>query len=197
MALVILTFIVILGIILGAYHAFVVRPESDDRSKLLRRLAKPKTGDLFKPGELERPVAKLSNVRVIQSLLSRAKGLSDPLERLISQSAMTVTVGTLVLTSVLLGCLGYLSVKVLTHLTSLALVAGLLFAASPILFVRWKRRRRFLTFEEQFPEAIELMARALRAGHTFPTGILMVADEMPDPMGAEFKLLYDRQSFGM
>ena len=52
-------------------------------------------------------------------------------------------------------------------------------------------------FEEQFPEAIELMARALRAGHAFPTGILMVADEIPSPVGAEFKLLYDRQNFGM
>ncbi len=65
------------------------------------------------------------------------------------------------------------------------------------MFVRWKRTRRFGKFEEQFPEAIELMARALRAGHAFPTGIHMVADEIPSPVGAEFKLLYDRQNFGM
>ena len=65
------------------------------------------------------------------------------------------------------------------------------------MFVRWKRTRRFGMFEEQFPEAIALMARALRAGHAFPTGIQMVADEIPAPVGAEFKLLYDRQNFGM
>src|SRR5262245_61307096 len=127
MALVVLTFIVILGIILGAYYVFVVRLEGDDRSKLLRRLAKPRTtSDLFKPGELERPLDKLSNVRAIQSLLSRAKGLSNPLDRLITQSGMTLTVGTLVLTSVLLGCLGYLLVNVLAHHTFLALGGGLL-----------------------------------------------------------------------
>ena len=199
MAIVVLTFVVFVGIVLGAYYAFVVRLERDDRSKLLRRLSKRKitTSDLFKPGELERRVEKLSNVRAIQSLLSRAKGLSHPLERLIIQSGMTITVGTLVLMSVLLGCVGYLFLKLLTHFTFLALGAAPLFATIPVMFVRWKRTRRFRTFEEQFPEAIELMARALRAGHTFPTGILMVAEEMPNPMAAEFKLLYDRQNFGM
>jgi tight adherence protein B len=198
MAIVVLTFVVFVGIVLGAYYAFVVRLERDDRSKLLRRLAKKKTtSDLFKPGELERQVDKLSNIRAIESLLSHAKGLSNPLERLIVQSGMTITVGTLVLTSVLLGCVGYLFVKVLTHFTFLALAAAPLFASIPVMFVRWKRTRRFRAFEQQFPEAIELMARALRAGHTFPTGILMVAEEMANPMAAEFKLLYDRQNFGM
>jgi tight adherence protein B len=198
MAIVVLTFIVILGIILGAYYAFVVRLESDSRSKLLRRLTKPKTtSHVLKAGDLERPVDKLSNIRAIQSILSSAKGLSSPVERLIAQSGLTITVGTLVLASALLGCVGYLAVKFLTHFTALAVAATPLLASLPLMFVRWKRTRRFRTFEEQFPEAIELMARALRAGHALPTGILMVADEMPDPMGAEFKLLYDRQNFGM
>jgi tight adherence protein B len=52
-------------------------------------------------------------------------------------------------------------------------------------------------FEEQFPEAIDLIARALRAGHAFPTGLQMVADEIGAPVGPEFKLLYDRQNYGM
>jgi len=198
MVIVFLTFLVILGIILGAYYAFVVRPEKDDRSKLLRRLAKPKpTSQLLKPGDLERPTGQLSSVRAIQTVLVRAKGLSNPLERMIAQSGLSITVGAVVLASVLLGCLGYLIVKALTHFTFLALAAMPFFASLPIVFVRWKRTSRFRTFEEQFPEAIELMARALRAGHAFPTGILMVAEEMPHPMGAEFKLLYDRQNFGM
>ena len=44
---------------------------------------------------------------------------------------------------------------------------------------------------------MDLMARALRAGHAFTTGLAMVADEMPEPVGAEFRLLYDRQNYGM
>jgi tight adherence protein B len=99
--------------------------------------------------------------------------------------------------SMLLGCVGYLIVNALTHFPMVALGTAALFASIPVMFVRWKRSKRLGKFEEQFPEAIELMARALRAGHAFPTGIQMVADEVSAPVGAEFKLLYDRQNFGM
>ena len=112
MAIVVLTFILILGIVLGAYYAFVVRPERGERSTLLARLAKPKgTSQLLKAGALERPVEKLSDVRAVQAVLLRANGLSRPIERLITQSGLQITVGTLVMASVLLGCLGYLVVK--------------------------------------------------------------------------------------
>src|SRR5262245_179308 len=58
------------------------------------------------------------------------------------------------------------------------------------------RTRQIRKFEEQFPEAIELIARAMRAGHAFPTGLKIAADELPPPAGSEFKLLYERQNFG-
>ena len=57
-------------------------------------------------------------------------------------------------------------------------------------------RRACSSFEEQFPEAIDLMARALRAGHAFTTGLGIAAEEMPAPVGAEFKRVYDQQNFG-
>ena len=62
---------------------------------------------------------------------------------------------------------------------------------------RASARKRLQKFEEQFPEAIDLIARALRAGHAFTTGLGMVADEMPAPVGTEFRALYDEQNFGM
>lgn len=67
----------------------------------------------------------------------------------------------------------------------------------PFMFVRYKKNQRLKKFEEQFPEAIDLIARALRAGHAFTTGLAMTAEEIPAPVGEEFKLLYDRQNFGM
>jgi tight adherence protein B len=191
------TFVLILSIVLGAYYAFVVRPERGEKSKLLGRLATPnKTSALLKAGDLERPADRLSDVRAIQAMLSRA-ALSGRIERMIHQADVPITVGALVLASMLLGCVGYLMANALTHLMMLALGIALLFASIPIMFVRAKRSKRFARFEEQFPEAIDLMARTLRAGHTLPTGIQMVADEIPAPVGAEFKLLHDRQNFGM
>jgi tight adherence protein B len=130
-------------------------------------------------------------------MLSGAKGLSGPLKRLVAQSGLNITVGALVMASVLLAAVSYLVVTWFTHYTYVALAATPLVGYLPFLVVRRARARRLSKFEEQFPEAISLMARALRAGHAFPTGILMVAEEIPSPVGAEFKLVYDRQNFGM
>ena len=80
-------------------------------------------------------------------------------------------------------------------------VVAIVFAAAgawaPIAYVRMARNSRMLKLEEQFPEAIDLMGRALRAGHAFTTGLSMVAEESPDPIGTEFKLLYDQQNYGL
>jgi tight adherence protein B len=67
----------------------------------------------------------------------------------------------------------------------------------PFVFVRVKRTRRLHTFEEGFPEALDLMARALKAGHAFATGLKMVADEMSEPIGPEFRKTFDEQNFGL
>jgi tight adherence protein B len=67
----------------------------------------------------------------------------------------------------------------------------------PFLFLKVKRTRRLRAFEEMFPEALDLIARALKAGHAFATGLKMIADEMPEPVGPEFRKTFDEQNFGL
>ena len=80
-------------------------------------------------------------------------------------------------------------------------IAGLILAglglAAPFLYLNWKRSKRLYKFEEEFPEALDLIARALKAGHAFVTGLKMVADEMPEPIGPEFRKTFDEQNFGL
>ena len=197
MAFVLLTFSLVLGIIFGGYFLFVLRPETREESALRKRLRGSIAPEQARVGALERPAESLSRVQALNVLLSRTSGLSGPLERMITQSGLKVTVGTLLLASALLGCVTYLVVKWLTYFTYLGLAAAPFGAMVPFVFVRVARTKRLRLFEEQFPEAIELLARALRAGHAFPTGLIMVADEIPAPVGSEFKLVYDRQNFGM
>lgn len=197
MVIVAFTFIVVLGIVLGAYFTLVVRQESFERSKLLSRLGSKSGVGVAKTVQLERPKQRLSNVRAVQAMLSRATGVSGPLERLVTQSGLKITVGTLVMASALAALTGYALVKWLTYYTYIGLAAAPVFGMIPYLVVRHARNKRLELFEEQFPESIALIARALRAGHAFPTGLQMVADEIPAPVGTEFKLVYDRQSFGM
>ena len=70
-------------------------------------------------------------------------------------------------------------------------------AALPFLVLNIKRTRRLRAFEENFPEALDLISRALKAGHAFATGLKMVADEMDEPIGPEFRKSFDEQNFGL
>jgi len=197
MGFVLLTFSLVVGIIFGGYYAFVLRPETLEQKALRKRLRGSVAADREAVGTLQRPIERLSNVQALNVILSRTSGITGPLDRMITQSGLKVTVGTLLIASALLALVTYLVVKWLTYFTYLGLAAAPFGAMVPFLIVRVARTKRLRLFEEQFPEAIELLARALRAGHSFPTGLTMVADEIPEPVGSEFKLVYDRQNFGM
>ena len=79
----------------------------------------------------------------------------------------------------------------------LALPVALVALAVAVIVMSFKATARMQKFEEQFPESLDLLARALRAGHAFTTGLSMVADEMPEPVGPEFRPIYDQQNYGM
>jgi tight adherence protein B len=70
-------------------------------------------------------------------------------------------------------------------------------AIMPTLWLLNRRSARLKRFEEQFPEALDLLSRAIRAGHAFQTSMGMVADELPEPVGPEFKKAFDQQNFGL
>jgi tight adherence protein B len=78
--------------------------------------------------------------------------------------------------------------------TTAALAA--LLAASPYLYLRRKRTRRSAAFEEQFPEALDFLARSMRAGHAFTISLRMASEDMPDPLGLEFRTLFNEQNLG-
>jgi tight adherence protein B len=86
---------------------------------------------------------------------------------------------------------------VLWPLPFLPLGAALVTGAAPIAFLLNRRSARLYKFEEHFPEALDLIARALRAGHAFQTSMGMVAEEMKAPVGPEFKKTFDQQNFGL
>jgi tight adherence protein B len=123
--------------------------------------------------------------------------ITAPLQRDLTQGGLTFSVSTLLLSSGCLALGAYVVVKLLTYNSLLGIGAGVLASFVPFIYVRYKKTSRLRKFEEQFPEAIDLIGRALRAGHAFTTGLVMAADEIPAPVGEEFKLLYDRQNFGM
>jgi tight adherence protein B len=85
--------------------------------------------------------------------------------------------------------------KIYNPLVGLAATAAAGFAPFGVLLV--KRSRRLQAFEKAFPEAIDLLGRAVRAGHAFTTGLEMIAQEMPEPLAGEFRITYEEQNFGL
>ncbi|MCA9038807.1 MAG: type II secretion system F family protein [Planctomycetaceae bacterium] len=76
-------------------------------------------------------------------------------------------------------------------------VAALVMGIVPLICLMWKRRKRFKLFAQQLPDALELVARALRSGHSLASGLHVVIEEMPDPISAEFSKAYEEQNLGV
>lgn len=78
-----------------------------------------------------------------------------------------------------------------------AAIAFLLGGVGPYVYVRWKKRKRILHLESQLPDAIDLIARAVRAGHPLSEGLRMASEEAPEPLAAEFRITFEEQKFGL
>ena len=123
------------------------------------------------------------------------KGLH--IDRWLEQSGVTLSLSGLLLISLGLGVLGGFIGAQFSHRAPLVALAAMIGASLPFFFVRQKRAGRLSRFEEHFPEALDLISRAIRAGHAFGAGLKMVADELGEPVGPEFRKTFEEQNFGL
>ncbi len=119
------------------------------------------------------------------------------LQHFLAQGNVTWSAGTFVLLTVGLAAASGLFLLALFGGWLLPLAGVAAGAIFPYMHVSLKRRKRYKAFEEHFPEAIDLLGRAIRAGHAFSTGLKVVAEEMPEPVAGEFKQVYEEQKFGL
>jgi tight adherence protein B len=196
MTIVAASFILTLGLILGSYWLFIVRPERHAHDVVWKRLKLPSSGNRVRSQLLKR-AQQLSTVPAYDTLLTRGRVVLRPLELLIEQSGTRLTVGSFLMITGLCAVVPMFFFQQVLGITPLSLTVGALAAMAPMSVLRLQRTKRLLKFEEQFPEALDLLSRALKAGHAFTTGLGMIAEEMPAPIGPEFQLLHDQQNFGM
>jgi tight adherence protein B len=119
------------------------------------------------------------------------------LKRLIQQAGVDTTPGTVVVASLVGGAVGFLLAGMFSTQSLAQVLAAAVGLVLPFAWLRYKASRRLKRFEEQFPEALDLLSRAIRAGHAFQTAMGMVADELPEPVGPEFKTTFDQQNYGL
>jgi len=197
MVLAIGVFLIVTGIAMGVGWAISAIPGNLAQKRLEKRLREVGSVSSTTTGETASVVRQDEQgpLPAVQKLLGKT-GAGAGLSRLIDQSGVRATTGGILLVSASLAVLGMFGVLMFSPVGAAAPI-GLLLGALPILFLLQRRSARIKKFEEQFPEALDLLARALRAGHAFQTSLGMVADEVADPVGPEFKKTFDQQNFGL
>lgn len=190
------TFAICFSVIYSAYWAFVLRPEAEVAGVVRRRLKKGHAREVART-ELLKQVKAMSSIGAVDAILQRGRSRTQRLQILIEQAGLKISVGTLLAASATLGILVFYVAYQFGLWPSVALGMAAVATFIPLNIVQYKRTLRMRKFEEQFPEALDLLGRAMRAGHAFTTGIEMVGNEMPNPLGPEFRMLFDQQNYGM
>ena len=193
-----LVFVLTAGIVVGISLIIDGRSDTALRKTLDTRLLEVTSGT--RPGEasadsLIRTQAMGPLPAIDRAARQAVQGIA--LERWVEQSGVRISISALVLIALALGVVGALVASRMVNIPLVTVLAFVAAASLPFIFIRQKRVARLRRFEEHFPEALDLISRAIRAGHAFTAGMKMVADEMSEPVGPEFRKSFEEQNFGM
>ena len=189
-----LVFVVVTALVAGAGVMVLRLPETMANRRMERRLSELSQRDEDQP---QASFIRERKAGPLPSLDKAFSGTESSLARLIEQSGVAVAPSTIILASLMLAlvfAIASLAIFKQPFVWPLAAVAG---AMMPWGWLKYRRSARMRRFEEQFPEALDLLSRAIRAGHAFQTAMGMCADELPAPVGAEFRKSFDQQNFGL
>jgi len=189
----VVTFLAVVLALEGGYNLWASgrSPEARRISARLEALE----GEMSTATSIERSLAPTRMLRL--NTLLASTGLGQRMHRFISASAIAVSPAELVLMSLALGALGLVLPGLFGKPPIFGAALGLVLAVLPWWRVAGRRNKRIELIERQFPEALDLMGRAMRAGHSFPSAVKMVADEMAEPLGHDFRILFDEMNYGV
>ena len=192
-----LVFVFALFLVLGAY-LLATNGTDKKRARLQKRLSEAllhsaHTDDVSVVLARNELMSEIPWVN--RALISMQSALQ--LKRILDQADLHITPSRLLMFSFLSGLLGALAASVLTIFVPLMILAGVVCAALPFLHVWWCRKKRLDAFLEHLPDALDLMSRAMSAGHAFAESLHMVSMEMPEPIATEFRKAYEEQNLGL
>ena len=138
----------------------------------------------------------LSDVPIVHQLLLRWSW-STRLRDILYQAGMNTKPAKVILLCAVLALGIFLAVGKFFDSTIIGLAAAAAAGLAPLAYIALKRKLRLRAFERHFPEALDLLSRAVRAGHAFATGLKMIATETPEPLSTEFRIAFEEQNFGL
>ncbi|WGY72953.1 type II secretion system F family protein [Burkholderia cepacia] len=195
-AFVILTFVAVVLTIEGAYQWWNARHGSAARRIESRIRAMSAGGNVQEERLSILKKRMLDESKPFDRMLLRVPRV-QALDLVIQQSGLAWTLPKLIMLSVTFLALAWLALS-FARLPQLATLPLALFAGCvPMMYVLRARARRMLKLERQLPDICDMIARALRSGHSFTSTLGMVGDEFPEPMGGEFRVTFDEVNYGV
>ena len=195
-----LVFLVSVSAIVGVLVLLSGRSEAALRRQVAGRLREVSGPAATKPEVAEsNPLVKTVSVGALPTVERVAKNTApgSAMQLWLEQSGLRVSLSGLLLMSVVVAAAIFFGGTFLGFRMTIVGAVAALASLVPFGVVRQKRAARLRKFEEHFPEALDLMSRAVRAGHAFSAGLKMAADEVDDPVGPEFRKTFDEQNFGL
>ncbi|MBA2260643.1 MAG: type II secretion system F family protein [Acidobacteria bacterium] len=183
-----------IALMMSRVPGMMVQQKVDDR---LKEIA---LGDRFETEQADQNnLLKTQNSGPLPGLDAAIGGTArgSAIKAWIEQSGTKASLSAVLLVACLVGAAGALGGFMLTRLAAAAPAGFLGGFGLPFVVLRIKRTRRMRAFEEQFPEALDLISRALKAGHAFATGLKMAAEELQEPVGPEFRKTFEEQNYGL
>jgi len=181
------TFIAVVVVLVGVWWAFASRRAVRERLSMAARAADPAMTILHEnPEEAARRLGGLAR-----------SDLYVRLTALVEQSGRTGAVSDVLLVMATLAALGAVAGWIRTGVPGWSLLCALAGGSIPVLFLVYKRQQRMKRFSKHFPDALDMMARAIRAGYALAGGIQLVGEEMPDPVGEELRRVFEEIRLGL
>jgi len=140
--------------------------------------------------------SRLSSIPLFDALL-RSVDLGPRLELLLYRAGMSMRAGMLVLLIAVFAAVGYLGGLMWTHRVGPALLFLAVLAPMPYLYVNYRKQQRMKAFAQEFPDALDLLVSALRAGLSFTAAMQIVGEESPEPVRGEFAIAVEEQALGL
>ena len=193
----IIAFLICVAVTLGTFAVISLWDQRKAKARILReRLASAE-----KPAAAPLQLAllrdeMLSRIPAFDTLLRRSPRVSQ-LQKLLAQGHVGIRAGNFLMLCAIAALLFALLAYLAAGNVVFAWAGALLGFFIPYAYASHMRAKRFQKFEEKFPEAIDTLSRAVRAGHAFTTAIEMIASEITEPVAGEFRQLYEEQKFGL
>ena len=195
MLLAIIVFVVVVAAVVGGYMAVASLPGAMKQRHLEQRLREV-SGPAEPEGAKTSILLNAQSNALFDRLAHGTRGGAF-LSTLIEQSGVRTTPGAVIFFSIAMGLIAAVTALIFVRMTWVAPIGFGFGALLPTFVLIRKRSMRLRKFEEMFPEALDLLSRAVKAGHAFQTAMNMAADELPDPVGPEFRKTFDQQNFGL